>query len=187
MFSLFFAECLFIYLYLFTELTEILTKSEDPEELKYYWTQWYNSAGTPTRQHFDKYLSLNKEAAILNNFTSGAELWLSEYEDSTMERQLENIFEEIRPFYQQLHAYVRHSLRQKFGDLIPEEGLIPMHILGNMWGQTWDSIFKYTAPYPNKKSTDITEEMIRQNLTPQKMFKLGEQFYVSLNMTALPA
>lgn len=161
-------------------------KSEDPEELKYYWTQWYNAAGTPTREHFDTYLRLNKEAAILNNYTSGAELWLSEYEDSTIERQLENIFEEIRPLYQQLHAYVRHALRQKFGDLIPAEGLIPMHILGNMWAQTWDSIFKYTAPYPNKKSTDVTDEMIRQNLTPQKMFKLGEQFYVSLNMTSLP-
>lgn len=55
-----------------------------------------------------------------------------------------------------------------------------------MWGQTWDAVFKYTAPYPNKKTADITEEMVRQNLTPQKMFKLGEQFYVSLNMSELP-
>lgn len=28
------------FINLFTELTEILVKSEDPDELKYYWTQW---------------------------------------------------------------------------------------------------------------------------------------------------
>lgn len=170
----------------FKELTEILLKSEDPEELKYYWTQWYDLAGTPTRHDFEAYLRLNKEAALLNNFTSGAEMWLDEYEDDTIEAQLENIFEDIRPLYQQLHAYVRHSLKQKYGDLIHESGLIPMHLLGNMWGQSWDSIYKHTAPYPNKKSTDVTDEMIAQNYTPLKMFKLGEKFYQSLNMSALP-
>lgn len=50
-----------------SELTEILDKSEDPEELKYYWEQWYNLAGKPVRKHFDKYVELNKEAAILNS------------------------------------------------------------------------------------------------------------------------
>lgn len=74
------------------------------------------------------------------DFTSVAEMWLDEYEDSTFEQQLENIFEEIRPLYQQLHAYVRHALRAKFGNLISETGPIPMHLLGNMWAQTWDSV-----------------------------------------------
>lgn len=108
------------------------------------------------------------------------------YEDPTFESQLENIFEEIRPLYQQIHAYVRHALKAKYGDLITEEGLIPMHLLGNMWGQTWDSVFKHTKPYPNKKSTDVTDEMKRQNYTALKMFQLGESFYKSLNMSALP-
>lgn len=180
---------IFIFVFVFfllEELTEILSQSEDPEELKYYWTQWYNLAGTPTRQDFETYLRLNKESAILNNFTSGAELWLSEYEDPTIEHQLENIFEEIRPLYQQLHAYVRHSLRGKYGDLVSEGGLIPMHLLGNMWAQSWESVFKYTKPFPNKRSTDVTEEMTKQNYTPLKMFQLGEKFFQSLNMSALP-
>lgn len=113
-------------------------------------------------------------------------MWLAEYEDSTLESQLENIFEEIRPLYQQLHAYVRHSLKTKYGDLIDEHGLIPMHLLGNMWAQSWDSVAKYTAPFPNKQSTDVTDEMVQQNYTPLKMFQLGEKFFQSLNMSALP-
>lgn len=170
------------------ELTEILQNSEDPDELKYYWTQWYDSAGTPTRKDFDTYLRLNKEAALLNNFTSGAEAWLNEYEDPTMEQQMVEIFKEIRPLYQQIHAYVRHALRKKYGNLVPEQGLIPMHILGNMWGQTWadGTLYQSTAPYPNKQSTDVTSEMIRQQFTPQKIFQVSEDFYKSLGMMELP-
>lgn len=49
------------------ELTEILEKSNDPDELKYYWSQWYDHAGRPTRANFDKYIELKKEAAVLNS------------------------------------------------------------------------------------------------------------------------
>lgn len=49
------------------DITEVLEKSENPEELKYYWIEWYNKAGTPVRQQFDQYVALNKEAAILNS------------------------------------------------------------------------------------------------------------------------
>lgn len=49
------------------ELTEIFATSRDPEELKYYWTQWYDKAGTPTREAFDKYIKLSNEAAKLNS------------------------------------------------------------------------------------------------------------------------
>lgn len=50
-----------------TELTEIFQKSSDPEELEYYWKEWYEHAGTPTRCHFNKYVELKKEAALLNS------------------------------------------------------------------------------------------------------------------------
>lgn len=49
------------------ELSEIFEKSRDPEELKYYWQQWYGKAGAPTRQHFDTYVALMNEAAALNS------------------------------------------------------------------------------------------------------------------------
>lgn len=99
---------------------------------------------------------------------------------------MENIFEEIRPLYQQIHAYVRNALRSKFGDLISPTGPIPMHVLGNMWAQSWESTARFTMPYPNKQSTDVTPEMIKQNYTSRKMFQLGDEFFQSLNMTKLP-
>lgn len=34
---------------------------------------------------------------------------------------------------------------------------------------------------------DVTDEMVRQNYTPTKMFEMGDEFFQSLNMTKLPA
>lgn len=128
----------------------------------------------------------NSHNIFFSDFTSGAEAWLDAYEDSTFEQQLENIFEELRPLYQQIHGYARHALRAKYGDLISPTGPIPMHLLGNMWAQTWDSIAKFTMPYPSKPSTDVSAEMVRQNYTAEKLFRMGDEFFQSLNMTKLP-
>lgn len=75
------------------------------------------------------------------DFTSNAESWLHAYEDDTFEYQLVDIFEQFKPLYQQLHAYVRFRLREKYGKrIVSEKGPIPMHLLGNMWGQSWDEV-----------------------------------------------
>lgn len=98
-----------------------------------------------------------------------------------------DIFEQFKPLYQQLHAYVRFRLREKYGKrIVSEKGPIPMHLLGNMWGQSWDEIADLTSPYPEKKLLDVTDEMIKQNYTAIKMFQMGDEFFQSLNMTKLP-
>lgn len=87
----------------------------------------------------------------------------------------------------QIHAYVRHRLRQFYGpDVVALDKPIPMHLLGNVWGQTWEEIVDITTPFPNKKLLDVTEEMVKQGYTPLKMFQMGDEFFQSLNMTALP-
>lgn len=52
---------------LFKEITEILASCRNPEELKYYWLEWYNKAGRPTRKDFQKYVDIANEAALLNS------------------------------------------------------------------------------------------------------------------------
>ncbi|XP_055597642.1 angiotensin-converting enzyme-like [Uranotaenia lowii] len=169
------------------ELTEIFAKSRDPEELKYYWIQWHDAAGTPTRKDYDTYVSLNREAAQLNNFSSGAEEWLSDYGDETFEEQIDSTIKQIMPLYEQIHAYVRFKLREKYGnDVVSEKGPIPTHLLGSMWADLWNNIADFTTPYPDSQLLDVTEEMIKQNYNPTRMFQIGDEFFVSLNMTKLP-
>ncbi|KFB40453.1 hypothetical protein ZHAS_00007933 [Anopheles sinensis] len=169
------------------ELKERMAKSRDPEELKYYWVQWHNAAGKPTRNDFDEYVMLNREAAQFNNFTSGAEYWLSAYEDDTFEAQVDAVIEQIRPLYEQLHAYVRYKLRKHYGsEIVSEKGPIPVHLLGDMYGLTWENIADITAPYSTKGLFNVSEEMARQGFTVRKMFEIGDEFFQSINITKLP-
>lgn len=49
------------------EITERFSQSRDAEELKYYWTKWYDAAGAPVKKQFLRYVELANEAAVLNS------------------------------------------------------------------------------------------------------------------------
>lgn len=48
------------------EIEAVITTSRDPEELKYYWVEFYN-AFRSIRKPFERYIELNTEAAKLNS------------------------------------------------------------------------------------------------------------------------
>lgn len=169
------------------DLSDVYTRSRDPKELAFYWTQWYDKAGTSVAKLYREYIRLNTKAAQINGFPSGAEMWLGEYEDDTFEDQLEEIMKKIEPFYAQLHAYVRNKLRKYYGDaVVSKKGPIPMHLLGNIWAQSWVDIEDLLLPYPEKQEMDISKEMSRLNYTTRMLFEKGDEFFQSLNMTKLP-
>lgn len=146
------------------ELTDILTKSQNPEELKHVWVEWRKAVGPHCKHLFKEYVDLSNEAARLNNFTNNAEYWLNDYEDPQIRQQIESLWQQLRPLYLQIHAYVRFQLRKKYGDIVSEKGPIPAHLLGNMWSQSWRNIAEYALPSPEKKEEDLTEELIKQVL-----------------------
>lgn len=100
---------------------------------------------------------------------------------------MDNVYKAILPLYRELHGYVRHRLTQHYGpEVVPPNGNIPMHLLGNMWGQQWDEVMELFTPYPNKPFVDVTAEMKKQGYTVKKMFELGDDFFKSLGMKPLP-
>ncbi|CAN8014743.1 unnamed protein product, partial [Ixodes persulcatus] len=48
-------------------------------------------------------------------FNSTTEYWIHEYEWETFHRDLESLWELTRPLYEQLHAFLRNGLAQKYG------------------------------------------------------------------------
>ena len=51
------------------------------------------------------------------------------------------------PLYRELHAYVRFKLIAKYGAAAERpDGMIPAHLLGNMWAQEWGNIYDIVAP-----------------------------------------
>lgn len=90
-------------------------------------------------------------------------MWVKSYEAPDFRDQVAGLWDQLRPLYQQLHAYVRRHLRIKYGDqLVRANGPIPAHLLGNMWAQTWGNVADFMLPYPNRQSTDVTPNMIKQ-------------------------
>ena len=67
-------------------------------------------------------------------------------------------------------------------DKISKKGPIPAHLTGNMWAQSFSSIYDLLIPFPNETSVDVTEELKRQNFTVRKIFESADDFFASLGM-----
>lgn len=145
-----------------SDITNILSTSRDPNELKHVWVEWRNAIGPKVKEKYRTYVKLSNEAARLNDFRDMGEFWLDDFESNTFKKQLQKLWKQLKPLYLQLHAYVRYKLRQQYGDIVSERGPIPAHLLGNMWAQEWANILDFTLPYPDAGSTSVTDEMIRQ-------------------------
>lgn len=112
---------------------------------------------------------------------------MSAYDSPTFRSDMEQVWTEIEPLYELIHSYVRRKLREFYGpDKINRHAPIPDHILGNMYGQSWANILDITLPYPGRRYLEVTPEMQAQGYNPLVMFQLADEFFKSLNMSALP-
>lgn len=63
--------------------------------------------------------------------SDASEMWKFPYESPSMRFELEDAWEQIKPLYEQLHAYVRKKLRDLYGpERISREAPLPAHVLG---------------------------------------------------------
>uniref|UniRef100_A0A218QXF0 Angiotensin-converting enzyme n=1 Tax=Tityus serrulatus TaxID=6887 RepID=A0A218QXF0_TITSE len=165
------------------DLSNILANSNNYYELLYVWKEWRNKVGRKIKPLYWEFVHLKNEAARLNGFKNAGEFQREKYESPTLIQDLEDLWQQIRPLYQQLHAYVRRRLIEKYGnDKISADGPIPAHLLGNMWSQEWQNIINITIPYRNKPSLDVTPQMKAKGMKPVQIAKLAERFFVSLGL-----
>ncbi|EFN73268.1 Angiotensin-converting enzyme, partial [Camponotus floridanus] len=168
-------------------ISQIMAKSRDWDELQYVWTEWRRRSGTPIKDLYQQLITLNNDAARLNNFTDASEYWMFPYESLNFQQDIDQVWEMIRPLYEELHAYIRRKLRELYGpEKIGGHAPLPSHILGNIWAQSWSNLLDVTLPYPGKTYPDVTPEMQAQGYTPIDMIRVAEEFYLSLNLSAMP-
>ncbi|KXJ82378.1 hypothetical protein RP20_CCG014031 [Aedes albopictus] len=168
-------------------LKEIMAKSRDWNELQYTWLEWRRKSGRHMRELFEQLVDLTNDAGRVNNFTNAAAYWQFPYESRNFREEMEQVWNEILPLYEMIHAYVRRKLREFYGpDKINRNAPLPDHILGDMYGQSWNNILDIVIPYPGRSFLEVTPEMIKQGYNPLVMFQIAEEFFVSMNMSALP-
>jgi len=92
--------------------------------------------------------------------------------------------------YDALHCHVRSELSEHYGEeVVPKEGVLPAHVLGNMWGQSWANVYDlvYTPDNPNASSgIDLTKILEEKNIDEIEMTKIAENFFISLGFQPLP-
>jgi peptidyl-dipeptidase A len=170
------------------DLSKIMTESRDAGQLLDAWTGWHAIA-RPMRQDFARYVELANKGARELGFKDNGAMWRSKYDMAPDEfsAELDRLWEQVRPLYLSLHAYVRARLREKYGDAVPASGPIPAHLLGNMWAQDWDNVYPLVAPADGDPGYDLTELLRKRNTDWKQMVKYGENFFVSLGFDPLPA
>jgi peptidyl-dipeptidase A len=168
-------------------LSRILAESRDAKQLQEAWTGWHAIA-RPMRKDFTRYVALANKGAQELGFKDNGAMWRSKYDmaPDDFARELDRLWDQVKPLYLSLHAYVRSRLHQKYGDAVPANGPIPAYLLGNMWAQEWDNIYPLVQPASADPGYDVTALLKKKNTDWKQMVKYGEGFFVSLGFDPLP-
>lgn len=171
-----------------TAVGKLMVESRDREELKRAWLGWH-AIGAPMRQRYARMVELGNAGARELGYTDVGALWRANYDmpPDDFAKEADRLWEQLKPLYLSLHAYVRGQLRKKYGkDLVPADGPIPAHLLGNIWSQEWNNVYSLMDSPKPPQSYDLTKVLQERKTDARGMVKYGENFFVSLGFAPLP-
>lgn len=167
----------------------ILDSSRDSDELLKAWTGWHE-IGKPMKPMYLRMVDIGNQGSKDLGFDGLSDLWFSKYDmpSETFLKETDRVWEEVKPLYEALHCHVRSKLNEEYGDeIIPIDGPLPVHVLGNMWGQSWSNI--YDLVYDKKESNvaiNVTQIIDDKNIDEKEMVKYAEDFFLSMGFEPLP-
>ncbi len=76
------------------------------------------------RKDYARFVELSNKGARELGFADTGAMWRAKYDMPPDEftKELDRLWEQVRPLYLQLHAYVRMKLHEKYGDVVPADG-----------------------------------------------------------------
>ncbi len=172
-----------------TAVGKLLATSRDPEELKRAWIGWH-AVGAPMRQRYARMVELGNQGSKELGYSDVGALWRSNYDmpPDQFAKELDHTWDQLKPLYLSLHAYVRGQLAKKYGaTVVPPSGPIPAHLLGNIWAQEWNNVYDLMDPPKPAQSYDLTKILQERKTDARGMVKYGENFFSSLGFAPLPA
>jgi len=199
------------------ELEDVLRSSRDYDKQLDAWQGWHTIA-QPMRKDYTRFAELVNEGAREMGFADTGELWRSGYDMTPVQiaAETDRLWGQVKPLYEQLHCYTRSKLEAQYGsDKGQVNGLLPAHLMGNMWQQDWGNLWDMLEPYKGVGSLDITgalekqyqadyaRELAKAGSAPttdkqfaaeraaqldvaKQMTERAQDFYVSLGMPKLP-
>ncbi len=197
------------------ELEDVLRSSRDYDAQLDAWAGWH-TISVPMKKDYQRFVELSNEGARDLGFANTGELWRSGYDmtPAQIAAESDRLWSQVQPLYAQLHCYAREKLKRKYGADKGQVGggLLPAHLMGNMWQQDWGNLWDVLEPYAGAGSLDVTGALDKQYRTllaaeqakpdgrkpedieraaqleiAKSMTRRAEDFYVSLGMPKLPA
>ena len=167
----------------------IIDNSRDPEELLRAWQGWHE-IGKPMRPMYMRMVDIGNQGSRDLGYEGLSDLWFSKYDMPADDflNETDRVWEEVKPLYDALHCHVRAKLNEHYGDdLVPESGPLPVHLLGNMWGQSWSNIYDlvYTEE-SQQNSVNVSKIIEEKGLDEIDMVKYAEDFFLSIGFEPLP-
>ena len=170
------------------DMERVLAESTDPDSLLDVWAGW-RTVSPAMRADYTRFVEIMNEGARELGFSDVGAMWRSNYDmdPDAFAAELDRLWGQVRPLYEQLHCYVRAELAEEYGtDLVPADGPIPAHLLGNMWAQQWGNVYDLVAPEDGDPGYDLTALIRAHGYDAREMVRSGERFFTSLGLDPLP-
>ena len=146
------------------QLSEVLAKSRDYDAQLDAWQGWHTTS-QPMRKDYTRFVELVNTGAKEMGFADAGEMWRSGYDMSPVElaAETDRLWNQMKPLYEQLHCYARGRLDTTYGKQRGEVagGMLPAHLMGNLWQQDWGNLWDILQPYKGVGELDINSSLRR--------------------------
>src|SRR5688572_27895006 len=158
-----------------SDIEEAMGTMRNPDKLKEMWTSWNDNVGAPMKKDYVRLVSIANEGATELGYADLGAMWRSGYDMPADEfaREMDRLWLQVKPLYDQLHCYVRTKLHEHYGAKVQSaQGPIRADLLGNMWAQQWSDIYDLVAPKGvGDVGYDLTALLTNKNYDHIKMVK----------------
>lgn len=174
--------------YTLTEMGQMMANSRDPELLQELWVGW-RKVSPPMKPLYERQVEIGNAGAQELGYDNLSTFWRSKYdmEPDAFAADMDAQWGKVKPLYEALHCHVRAKLNEHYGDdVVPAQGRIPAHLLGNMWAQQWGNVYELVKDDDMEAPYDLTELVVDADMDEKEMVKVGERFFTSLGFKPLP-
>ena len=135
-------------------------------------------------------VEIGNQGSIDLGYEGLSDLWFSKY-DMPAEDFLDDtdrVWDEVKPLYDALLCHVRAKLNEHYGDeIVPKSGPLPVHMLGNMWGQSWSNVYDLIYEEETESNyIDVTKIINEKSIDEIEMVEYAEDFFISMGFKPLP-